>query len=509
MGQPHHPAGVLTLTITAAQAAADIFLWRVSGWPTSRLVTFTVLSGLLVAIFARYAVTLAAHASRAGKDGFAYLRILFISFLCTAIETIIITVSPLGRQAGSNQFDWTSSAVGIWLTVALVTVAAFIFTAAYVSDDYTSSFFQAYVLEILARHYSRQRLPAGFASPGPGLSATEIERVLPEGYPRGESREPQPTGPAGNFVRVTAWSQALLAANSRTRPRNGTPTPVVTAAGLVRLNPDDLNLAVIKYFRPRDLLRALRTMPREIRVEDQNFPVIYRPWLPVGQGGDGHCWVTFGEDAERYGIVTAKSAITEQNSATKNHVTTRSLRTVVSGRIRKVNDIMESALIEVNEKPRPRLVPAPHKRDAEIGPVRLCAGPDQVDGDVIALSECSEGGFYARNPEDEPVAPAVVLLNVFGGKGDSGALVLKIGDEQEERGGAPYLMYLGITQLGRAQEGYAILLEQISHHWKINTQFNLQAAYNPINAILDDRERRNLPTERGQTRGPADLDSKR
>jgi hypothetical protein len=54
-----------------------------------------------------------------------------------------------------------------------------------------------------------------------------------------------------------------------------------------------------------------------------------------------------------------------------------------------------------------------------------------------------------------------------------------------------------------------VLLEQISYHWQINTQFNLQSEYNLINGIIENDEwHMKLSIEAGQT-GPRDPDSKR
>jgi hypothetical protein len=97
---------------------------------------------------------------------------------------------------------------------------------------------------------------------------------------------------------------------------------------------------------------------------------------------------------------------------------------------------------------------------------------------------------------------------VVGEKGDYGSLVLDIKAEQDADP-APYLMYLDNVRLGGAQEGLGVLLEQISHHWQINTQFNLQSEYNLISGIIENDEWQiKLSIEAGQT-GPRDPDSKR
>lgn len=490
-----------------AQGAVDAFAWRVSGRPVSWLAYFVAASSVLIAFFAVIAVISAAHAREARKDGFAYLQILLISFLFAAAEAVVIGLSPLARQARPHQFQWTGPFLLLVIAVALLLVVAFIFGARYYASDYYTTLF---LLDILAR--LRQPSMPEFGAVGRDISARQIRAAVPPDYPYGEPRGPRPIGLAGVFDRADEWSHGLFAARSRGRPRRGVPTPVMTAVGFVLLRGAGTQLAVIDYFRPRRFIWALLTMPRKTEYAGRTFPVVLRPWLPEEPiedvAGDGHCWVTFGENAERYGVVTAKSVLDKPYSRTGIDVSTRASRTEISGTVRAVSDKMRATLIEVNSRPRPRLILAPHRKEAGFGLIRLYTSRGPVDGFITGLTKCSLGGFRADNPKDEPVAAALMSFNVVGEKGDLGSPVLDIKPEQD-RDPAPYLMYLDDVRLGSTREGLGVLLEQISYHWQINTQFNLQSEYNLINGIIENNERQmNLSIEADQA-GPWDPDSKR
>jgi hypothetical protein len=508
-----YPLTVLVFTMVLAQAATDALFWPGSRWPVSSLAYLVAASGFWVALLAGIAAISAARARKTGKDRLAYLRILIVSFLCTAAEAII-TVSPLGRRAGSHQFHWTVLALALGIAAALLIAAWFILAGIYVSDAYAASYILSLALDFLARWVFWQRLAPGFGALDGEFGTADIGGAIPQEYPRAESRELRSTDSAGDLARGNAWIEALVSTNARNRRRERGPTPIVTTAGFVRSSRGRTKLAIINYFQPQLLFRALRTMPRKIVVEDQTFSVVARPWLPVDQSediaGDGHCWVTFGADAERHGVVTALDSIIQEDFSAEPygdfsteaarynsraarpignrtgvgaHVRTRASRPTVSGTVRKTDNTMKSALIDLTGTPRPSLKDAPHKRKAGIGPVRLCSALTIVDGFATEVADISRGGFYKTNPRDEPEAAAFVFLNIIGNRGDSGALVLGVKDEDEGGGVGPYLMYLGIGQLGRAQVGRTILLEQISYHWQVNTQYHLQAPYNPINAI--------------------------
>jgi hypothetical protein len=483
------------------QGAADFFVWLVSGRPVSWLVHFTVASGVFIAVLAGAAYISANRLRAARKDGLAYLLILSISLLCAAVEVIVISLSPLARQAGSHQFRWTG------LILVLAIAAAFIFMAKYYASDFYTTFF---LLDFLAR----LRQPSGFAAVGRDISARGIRAAVPPDYPRGEPRGPWPTGLAGAFDRATAWADEILTESSRGGRRRGVPAPVMTAVGFVLLRGGGTQLAVIDYFRPRRFVWALLTMPRKTEVAGRTFWVVLRPWLleePSGDtAGDGHCWVTFGEDTGRYGVVTAKSVVDKPYSRPGSDASTRASRTEISGTVRAESDTMRATLIELDSRPRPRLIPAPHRKNAGFGLIRLYTSRGQVDGFVTGLTKCSLGGFYASNPEGEPTAAALVSFNVVGERGDYGSLVLDIKAEQDGDP-APYLMYVDDVRLGGAREGLGVLLEQISYHWQINTQFNLQSEYNPINGIIgNDEPQMKLSIQGGQGGQPAprDPDSK-
>jgi hypothetical protein len=517
--QPSRPTGsehvsrgrhrfmVLVVSMILAQGAVDVLVSYVSGRRASWLVYFVAASGVWVAILAGLARISAARAREARKDGLAYLQILLISFLCTAAEAVVISLSPLATQARPHQFRWTGSILILVLAVALIMIVAFAFVARYyASEVYTALF----LLDILSR--LRQPLLPDFGAVGGNISAREIRAAVPPDYPRGEPRGPRPTGLAGDLDRATEWGEGLLTVSSRDRPRTGAPAPVMTAVGFVLLRGGGTELAVIDYFRPRSFVWALLTMPRKTEFAGRTFRVVLRPWLPEEPGGDtagdGHCWVTFGEDAERYGVVTAKSVVDQPHSTTGSDVSTRASRTKISGTVHAESNTMRATLIELNSRPRPRLIPAPHRKRAGFGLIRLYTGRGPVDGFITGLTNCSLGGFYASDPQAEPAAAALISFNVVGEKGDYGSLVLDIKAEQDGDP-APYLMYLDNVRLGGAQEGLGVLLEQISYHWQINTQFNLQSEYNLINGIIENDEwHMKLSIEAGQT-GPRDPDSKR
>jgi hypothetical protein len=481
-----------------AQAAADILIWHVSGWQDSSLVHFTVITGILVAVLV-IAAAIIVRARIPGRRGIAYLGILLLSLMCTAVDIIIITDS----SSGAREEHWTVSTASGGIAVAVLVSILFMTTAIYIFDSYTASYF----LDFLSWAFL-QRLSPGYGAVGQPSEA-EITSAVPAEYPSDERRNPDLEGSAELYDRVTAWVEAIQRENSRLRPqeeesREEELTPVRTEAGLIRLRDRRVKLAVIKYYPPALLFRAMRRIDKRIKVDDQVFWVIARPWLVVAQGGhlsgDGHCWVTFGEGAGSYGVVTSTCALSQPNATKKADVRTRAARTELSGTVAGRSDVMKAALIEITNGPEPQFSCAQHTPDARIGPIRLCLGRDQLDGLVVALSPCSKGDFRTRDPWDEPLEAATVTFTVFNKRGrlsktgDSGSLVLDTLNEKKGRAPAPYLIYLGTNLLASGQEECGLLLEQVSHHWQINTKFNQQSEYNSINISLpDDQEGVDFP----------------
>jgi hypothetical protein len=290
-----------------------------------------------------------------------------------------------------------------------------------------------------------------------------------------------------DVARGTAWAEGLLATANAADSTPGMPTPVMTSVGFVQWRDNRARLAVIHYFRPRQLFKALRTMPKSVLFAGESFLVIARPWQPVPhrsppstapkqypRGSDGHCWVTFGEEGERYGVVTADHVLIPENAPIDSKARAETSRTRTAGTVRKRSAIMDAALVEMNDDPRPDLAPAPHSRVVGFKPIRLCASRGPVNGSVIELLGFI-GGDFTKNPGGEPELRALMGLNVSGHKGDSGCLVL---DREFEDSGvvAPYLMYLGVIQLADRQAGRGLFLDQVACQWRVNFQFNVPPA---------------------------------
>ena len=206
--------------------------------------------------------------------------------------------------------------------------------------------------------------------------------------------------------------------------------------------------------------------------------MVARPWQPVehrspspSRGSDGHCWVTFGKNGDRYGVVTAAHVIAPEGAATGSKVSANITRAGTSGSLRERSVIMDAALIDMSDHPRPDLISAPHSKVPGYKPIRLCTGREPVDGLVLELFGFI-GGEFTRNPDGEPELRALMAFNVAGQAGDSGCLVL---DREFERGGtvAPYLMYMGVIQLADRQAGRGLFLDQVAYHWQVDFQFSI------------------------------------
>ena len=79
------------------------------------------------------------------------------------------------------------------------------------------------------------------------------------------------------MARGTAWAEGLLATANAADPTPAMPTPVITSVGFVQSRDNRAKLAVIHYFRPRQLFKALRTMPKSVPFAGESFLVVARP----------------------------------------------------------------------------------------------------------------------------------------------------------------------------------------------------------------------------------------
>lgn len=458
---------ILVLYLGAAQAAVNVPVWFASGQAGSSHVYLTIVSACSILVFAVLAWTshVAARAS-------SYMRFLLVEFLFTVgVATIVIAVSPTHAMVAG-------------LTAGLAAAAA-LFTVAATYDLRARS----YLLDSASRRIFRQHLAPGFGLPDSNFGEADIRRVVPRSYPptaAGGGDEAQDTpagGLADDLARATAWAEGLLAAANTASSGAGMPVPVTTSVGFVQSRDGRTKLAVIHYFRPRQLFKALLTMPKSIEFAERQFPVFARPWQPVehrhrkssrpnvdSRVSDGHCWVTFGDNAENYGVVTAAHVIVPEDAPKETRVHAAMSRTPTPGVLRARSAIMDAALIKM-EGAKPDFTPAPHSTVPGYKPIRLCAGRGPADGLVLELFGFIRGDF-TKNPGGEPEMRALMALNVAGQAGDSGCLVL---DREFERGGivAPYLMYLGVIQLADRQAGRGLFLDQVAYHWQVEFQFRL------------------------------------
>lgn len=463
----------LVLYLGAAQAAVNIPVWFASGQ--------TLLSRVFLAIISAFsflAFVTVARVSHAGTRASRYVQVLLVEFLFTVGEAaVVIAISP-------------ADATGAGLAVGL-TAAAALFAVAATCDLPARS----YLLDFVSRCIFRQHLSPGFGLPDSDFCEEDIQLAISRPYPpaaaggdesppRGEPSQRDERGDtrsdrlAEDLARATAWAEGLLAAANAASPARGMPAPVVTSVGFVQSRDDGAKLAVIHYFRPRQIFKALLTMPKSVPFAGRSFPMVARPWQPVehrspspSRGSDGHCWVTFGKNGDRYGVVTAAHVIAPEGAATGSKVSANITRAGTSGSLRERSVIMDAALIDMSDHPRPDLISAPHSKVPGYKPIRLCTGREPVDGLVLELFGFI-GGEFTRNPDGEPELRALMAFNVAGQAGDSGCLVL---DREFERGGtvAPYLMYMGVIQLADRQAGRGLFLDQVAYHWQVDFQFSI------------------------------------
>jgi hypothetical protein len=474
---------ILALSMIAAQVVVNVPVWSVTGRAVSSHILIAMISAVVTVVLIRAA----ARSSAAGES--LYFRLLLLSFLGTTAEVVIFDLVPFGGPGGS-----LAGLVGR----LILTTALFMITAVFVADIADLS----WVLDVLSRLVFRQRLSPGFGVVGGNFRATDIQSAVPSGYPpsepvrprpdlRRDPEESQPDGRTGDLARGNAWAEGLLAANSRRRPRRIAPTPVMTVVGFVRRR-RGVKLAIINYFTAGSLLRALITMPRRVVFAGEPFPVVSRPWLTVQHGParhgrvrhdvpdgegvmpDGHCWVTFGEEGERHGVVTALHVIAEPNPEIGSKVSTDTLRSEITGDLYKKDEIRDAAIIEILE-PMPEMAAESHSRVPGLTSVCLCDGRGHKDGLITALNAFARGDARPESPRARPLEPIFMMFNVVGGVGDSGCLVL----DTASGGAAPYLIYLHVTQQGREQEGVGIFLGQIASQWKFDTNIRFRPPGDP------------------------------
>jgi hypothetical protein len=493
---------ILVFVVMAAQGTADALLWVTSGRPVSVLKHITEGTGLLTVILLAVATVTVACTHRLGRDEFTYLWILLVSYLCAAIEAVVIVTSSPVSQGGSRHFHWTVLFVLLWIAGAAIVTTLSILAVRDIVNGYAVS----YLLDIVSRLF--RGLSVGYGTVGGRLSDEEVLRAVPVRPPGGEPRELPVAGLAAALARGDAWAAALFAQNRETEPRRGVPAPAATEVGFVRRRKGTVEMAVVNYYAPAFLFRAMTRLPRKVNCRGEDFWLVVRPWLPVGRGRylpfDGHCWVTFGAEAEKLGVVTASRLLDEAESETSGDARTASSlteltgwrrirsrarsgsartvssRTELIGTVLKESKTMKTALLEVDRRWGPRLEPVPNTKKAGFGPIRLCVGHAEFDGFVVGLTDCSLGGFAETNPRDEPTEIAGVSFTVFAARGgfseigDAGSLVLDTINERAE----PYLLYLESILLGPMQEERGVLLQQVSHHWQVNTQLNRSLEFN-------------------------------
>lgn len=490
---------ILVLVVMAAQGAVDALLWVTSRWPVSVLSRITEGTGVLTAILLGAAIVTVARTRRLGRDEFTYLWILLVSYLCVVIEAVVIVTSSPVSQGGARHFHWTALLAALWIAGAVIVTALSILAARDIADVYAVS----YLLDIVSRLF--RGLSVGYGAVGRRLSDEEVLRAVPARSPDGE---PQVGGLAAALARGDAWAVALFAQNRETRRRAGVAAPAATEVGFVRRRRGAVQMALVNYYAPAFLFRAMVRLPRKVKCQGEDFWLVVRPWLPVGQArrlpSDGHCWVKFGAEPERPGVVTASRVLDETeletlgdarterlpteitgwrrigNRAPLGGVRVTSSRTEVTGTLRRESKVMRTALVEVDPRSVPGLKPAANTKKAGFGPVRLCVGRDEFDGFVVGLTDCSLGGFEERSPRDEPTEIAGVSFTVLAARGgfseigDAGSLVLDTINEQA----APYLLYLESNLLGSMQEERGVLLQQVCHHWQVKTQLNRSLEFN-------------------------------
>jgi hypothetical protein len=396
----------------------------------------------------------------------------------------IMILPSLGAVAGIDAAagGLFLSGIDYWLRIALAVVGglASLLFIIIVTSRYRKNIY-AFLLDLWLRFMLDRPLAPSFGLVTERLSALDLEGAVPAEYPPHNLRfggYGEITGPTPQLERAASWAAvihaALLAEPTVIEASLGV-HPIVTTVGFVRFRDADIKLAVIHYVQPTALIRMIPGSRPTLSVAGETFPQVVRPWLPKlhkGRiGGDGHCWVTFGDSPPHRGVVSARHVLEPVNAALNDKVALKTLRSAIRGTLRHSSQTMDVALVEVDENEVPELIPAPYSRVIGYKPVRFLTGshryPQPIEADITGLPGFT-GKIYTKKPGGEPLLAAIMTMNRHAMPGDSGCLVLDIEYEAELRA-RPYLIYQGRASLGRDDEGYGLYLGQVADQWKVST----------------------------------------
>jgi hypothetical protein len=299
-----------------------------------------------------------------------------------------------------------------------------------------------------------------------GLDDLDLDRTMPPGWPG----RPEAFAKGEKDVardRATAWGIALSEAD-RLGPVLAHTRGVLTSYGFARIG-ERVHLAVIRYLPARTRLNRRDVAP--VTVDGHDFPVVLRPWSPEGHGpghgGPGTCWVSFpsSSGARRRGLLTTLHSILPADASPGTPVRTDVLRDEPSGVLHARSETMDAALIDLGEEDASR---SGTSVSDVVGykPVRLLSsskGP--VDLDVLAFTGIV-GGTISGVLGQQPLAPVVLFFADLLEHGDSGCLGLDREPERYGAAAAPYLMYLGRTNVEfGGYAGFGVLIEQARRVW--------------------------------------------
>lgn len=277
-------------------------------------------------------------------------------------------------------------------------------------------------------------------------------------------------GPSAAHRRANVWSHVLRQAIQR-QESLAPPGTIRTTYGFVWLN-GRLRLSVIHYLRPLAAFRA--APPRAIAIGHWTFPVVIRPWLGVHHGDyagrDGNCWVKFPKaQGMGFGILTAGHAVVPPPGSTGSTQIGEKVcldvgRPAPMGRLVLRSAIMDLAVVEVEGGLLGDRQPERPSTVVGYKPVRLLTARGPVDAQIVEHQGFTRG-IFTGGPGQEPLTGAYVILNQGASPGDSGCLGLDR-EFAERNFEPPYLLYLGITNIGLGpRSGYGILLDQPRKVW--------------------------------------------
>lgn len=311
------------------------------------------------------------------------------------------------------------------------------------------------------------------------LHNLDLSEALPYGPPERDLIDSRAfafaydSGPTPQLRNANVWAAALETNFLRFR-KQAPPEEVLTTFGFVQLG-RMVRLGAIHYLHPWAAFAARR--PETIDIMGWKFPVIIRPWLPTVHYGpshlDGNCWVKFSdnEGRERLGVLTALHTLKPKRSKSHGRVKLDVLRAAPTGDTYYSSEMMDAAVVAVEESEWGGNVRSPHSTVVGYKPVRLITGRDAIDADIVE-HQGFIGATIPGEPGKEPLNAVHLFFNKFGEPGDSGCLVLDL--EFARQGGArPYLVYLGAMnlRLGGLQ-GYGLLIEQANKIWGLECYMN-------------------------------------